>query len=291
MKIKGKYGFPAYTFCLIQNIVPLKIKKKAWKVLYQYLTTKNKNKDLLFWNFGFAGLNPNEKTLLLEEPDEKYRTCIQLYHHVASSVDLREKDVLDVSCGCGGGSHFIMKYHKPNSLKGMDLSEKAVAFCRSHYHIEGLSFCSGDAEFLPFEDGAFDAVINIEASHCYGRMERFLSNVYRVLRPNGYFLFADFRRKNQLSSLRKQLNDSGLTPIKEELITPHVVRAMEMDHERKVRLIQQETPRILHNTFKYWWGTKASKRYELFMTGEEEYLCYVLHKQVREAPGIIQQPG
>ena len=279
MKEKGKYGFHAYFFCLAHNTLPLKLKKKAWKILYQYLATKNKNKDLLFWNFGFAGLNSNEKILPLEESDEKHRTCIQLYHHAASSVDLKGKDVLDVSCGCGGGSHFIMKYHKPNSLKGIDLSEKAVTFCRRYYSIDGLSFCSGDAELLPFPENAFDAVINIEASHCYGRMEHFLSNVYRVLRPDGYFLFADFRRKNQIPSLRKQLIDSGLALIKEELITPHVVKAMDMDHERKVRLIQQEAPRILHNTFKYWWGTRNSKRYELFKTRKEEYFCYVLQKQ------------
>jgi len=279
MKIKGKYGIPAYIFCLTNSCVPLEMKKRFLKLLYQYLATKNKNGDLLLWNFGFAGLNPNEKTLSLENSDEKHRYCIQLYHHLASAVNLRGKDVLDVSCGSGGGSYFIMKYHKPKSMMGIDFSEKAVDFCNSYYSMEGLSFSYGDAESLPFGANTFDIVMNIEASHCYGRMDCFLSEVYRVLRQNGFFLFTDFRRKNQISSLRKQFSDSGLTFIKEEFITPHVVKAMELDHDRKVRLIHQKTPKILHNTYKYWWGTKISKRYELFKTREEEYLHYVLQKQ------------
>ncbi len=36
-------------------------------------------------------------------------------------------------------------------------------------------------------------MINIESSHCYGSMTRFLSEVSRVLRPNGYLLLADLR--------------------------------------------------------------------------------------------------
>jgi ubiquinone/menaquinone biosynthesis C-methylase UbiE len=276
---KGKYGIPAYIFCLIHSIVPLEMKRRFWKVLYQYLVTRMKNMDLLLWNFGFAGLNPNEKTLSLENSDEKYRYCIQLYHHIASAVNLRGKDVLDVSCGCGGGSCFVMKYHKPKSMIGIDLSEKAIDFCNSYYSIEGLSFSCGDAESLPFEENTFDIVINVEASHCYGLMGRFLDEVCRVLRSNGYFLFTDFRRKTQISCLRKQLSDSGLTLIKEEFITPHVLKAMELDHDRKVELIHQKTPKILHNTYKYWWGTRLSKRYELFKTRDEEYFHYVLQKQ------------
>ena len=49
----------------------------------------------------------------------------------------------------------------------------------------GLDFVHGDAESLPFSDGSFDAVINVEASHAYPRLTRFLEEVVRVLRPGG----------------------------------------------------------------------------------------------------------
>jgi ubiquinone/menaquinone biosynthesis C-methylase UbiE len=46
---------------------------------------------------------------------------------------------------------------------------------------------------MPFPDASFDAVINVESSHCYPSMGRFLSEVHRVLRPRGSLLFADLR--------------------------------------------------------------------------------------------------
>ena len=51
----------------------------------------------------------------------------------------------------------------------------------------------GDADNLPFADQSFDAVINIEASHCYPRLSHFLADVARVLRPGGHFLYVDAR--------------------------------------------------------------------------------------------------
>jgi ubiquinone/menaquinone biosynthesis C-methylase UbiE len=56
-----------------------------------------------------------------------------------------------------------------------------------------LDFVRGDAQNLHFPDQSFDAVINVEASHIYPNLERFLGEVARVLRPGGHFLYADFR--------------------------------------------------------------------------------------------------
>ena len=54
----------------------------------------------------------------------------------------------------------------------------------------GLDFVVGDAGRLPFSAAAFDAVINIEASHGYPAFPRFLAEVARVLRPGGPLLLS-----------------------------------------------------------------------------------------------------
>lgn len=66
----------------------------------------------------------------------------------------------------------------------------------------------GDAYALPLPDNSVDIVLNCEASHAYGDCKRFmrvrlrsvldkktfvLQEVLRVLRPGGYFCWADFR--------------------------------------------------------------------------------------------------
>jgi len=280
MKKKRRSGFFGSIARRIEGFLPFRARNGFNRALYQYLARRvGENEDLLFWNFGFADPDSNRKELFLNDSDEKHRYCIQLYDHVASAVDLKGQDVLEVGCGCGGGSSFIMKRHLPRSYSAVDQAKEAIEFCNRRYSIPRLSFSSGKAESLPFEKETFDVVINVESSHCYGSLDSFLKEVQRVLRLDGYFLFADFRHKDQMDELRGRLESSGFQFLKEEIITSHVLQAMELDHERKMRLLNRKAPRLLFNSLKYWWGTKDSKRYELFSSGEEIYFSYVLQKR------------
>ncbi len=264
----------------VSCLLPHRAKNTFNKGLYQYLARRaEEHEDLHFWNFGFADPDSDGKGILLNGPDEKHRYCIQLYDHVAGAVDLKGLDVLEVGCGCGGGASFLMNRHLPRSFRGVDLAESAIEFCNRHHSIPGLSFSCASAESLPFENDIFDTVISLESSHCYASFASFLDEVHRVLRSTGYFLFADFRRKDQMDLLRGQLEKAGFRLLKGEIITPFILQAMELDHERKMNLLNKKAPKLLLNSLKYWWGTRDSKRYELFSSGEEIYFNYVLDKK------------
>jgi SAM-dependent methyltransferase len=107
--------------------------------------------------------------LPLAESDEPKRFPIQLYHRTATQVDLNGKDVLEVGCGHGGGASYLTRTLHPASYTGLDLNPAGIAFCRARHNLPGRDFVRGDAENLPFPDQSFDAVINIESSHCYPR--------------------------------------------------------------------------------------------------------------------------
>src|ERR1700744_1324176 len=66
--------------------------------------------EVIFLNYGYATSDSGGTTLELEAADEANRYPIQLYNRVASAVDLRGKDVLEVGSGRGGGAAFIQKY-------------------------------------------------------------------------------------------------------------------------------------------------------------------------------------
>jgi ubiquinone/menaquinone biosynthesis C-methylase UbiE len=123
-------------------------------------------------------------------------------------------------------------------MTGVDFSQKAVLFCRQTRAVEGLSFECADAERLPFPDGSFDAVVNVESSHCYGSVPAFLSEVQRVLRVGGTFLFADFRPANQLAALREDLLRSGLDLVRETEITANVLASLESGEGRRLHLMK-----------------------------------------------------
>jgi SAM-dependent methyltransferase len=254
------------------------VRRSGWQLFYEYLAGKHRGADWAFMNYGFVNPDPQAAPVVLNRSDEKERRCIQLYHHVIRAVDLHGLDVLEVGCGRGGGCSYVARYLRPRSLVGVDLSSRAISLCRRHHARPGLSFLRGDAESLPIEDGAFDAVINIESSHCYRSMPRFLSEVRRVLRPGGHFLYADLRRVDEIPHLREDLRASDLHILQEETLTAGVLAALDRDGERKRAMIRQKAPWLIRGQMRRFAGLPGSRVYEDFRHGRTEYLGFVLRK-------------
>ena len=264
-------------FLALSSISP-RVKKLLWKQWYQFLARHYQTREWSFMNYGYAPLDDHSETLKLNEADEANRYAIQLYHHVASAVDLRNLNVLEIGSGRGGGASYVARYLKPKALTGMDFSDRAIQFCKRTHNVYGLSFTKGDAESLPFDAASFDAVINIESSHCYGSMEIFLANAKRVLRQNGYLLYADFRNVNDVARLHSLMEHSGMKILKREDITPNVLRSLDLDDRRKVTLIRALFRNWLLKPFLEFAGVKGSKIYSSFQSGAMVYLHYVLQK-------------
>jgi ubiquinone/menaquinone biosynthesis C-methylase UbiE len=254
-----------------------KFRRLMMKSWYETLVLIDRERDITFMNYGYSDLN-GAGDLPLRDNEQGNRYCIQLYHHVAAAVDLKGKDVVEVGSGRGGGAAYIARYLKPRSMKGIDFSKKAIEFCRKYYSVDGLSFLQGDAEDLPLADHSVDVIINLESSHCYGSMTRFLSEVYRVLRPDGHFLFSDHRDHDKISLLHEQLRDSGLRLVKETDITQNVVAALDLDNERKQRMIAKKCPRVLRREAEEFAAMKGTRAYETFRSGYSRYFSFVLHK-------------
>lgn len=125
-----------------------------------------------------------------------------------------------------------MRALKPASYTGLDQNRAAVAFCQDQYDIPGLNFVRGDAENLPFDDQDFDAVINIESSHCYSQFPRFLAEAARVLRGGGHFLYADLRPKVRIADWEAALADAPMRLISARDIEGEVLRGMEKNRRR-----------------------------------------------------------
>jgi ubiquinone/menaquinone biosynthesis C-methylase UbiE len=247
---------------------------------YEFISRLDQDEQMLFMNYGYVSLDSNHKPLELLPQDEKNRYFIQLYHHVASATSWNGVDALEVGSGRGGGASFMMRYLQPNSLRGADLTANATSFCHRYHSIKGLSFMRGDAESLPFADDSFDVVINVESSHCYPHFGQFLSEVTRVLKPNGHFLYADFRNQPQLESWRQQLHDMRLELLKEENITPNVLLSLDMDHDRKQKLIDYYVPKNIRDPFYDFAGMKGSIIYRAFETGAKEYWRFAFCKRM-----------
>ena len=219
-------------------------------------------------NYGFADLDDDVIPIKLEPSEEPERYSLQLYDHVAGAVDLHQLDVLDVSCGRGGGAAYILRHLGAKHVTGVDFCRKSIAFCRRVHADDGLTFVHGDAEALPFPDGRFDVVVNIESSFCYSDLNRFLSEVFRVLKPGGYFAFADLRHAAEVNGLRHGFKLSGLEALQETDITQNVRRALELDTERRASGVRRFVPRCLRAIFMTYAGVQGFADPEPARTGE-----------------------
>ncbi len=252
-------------------------KRMLWRRWYEYLAGYN-IAEWRFMNYGYAPLDANEQPLVLQTADEPNRNAIQLYARVAGAVDLQGLDALEAGCGRGGGSSFVKRYYHPQHLTAVDFSAKAIRFCQATHRMHGLTFVHGDVEAMPFADESFDAVINVESSHCYGSMAGFLREVKRVLRAGGYFLFADLRDSHDCDRLHTQLAETGMTVLERQDVTANVLEAMRQDSARKLALIERSVKKPLLGTFRQFAGIEGSEIFAGFQNGTARYVRYVLRK-------------
>jgi ubiquinone/menaquinone biosynthesis C-methylase UbiE len=256
--------------------LPGGLQKQFWRIWYQALALSWRSGAWTFMNYGWLP-NDDVEPFSLEQEDEADRCFIGLYYLLATQLDLRGKHVLEVGSGRGGGVSYISRYHAPSEVIGIDYSAAAVRLAtRLHAGMPSLQFRQGDAEKLPFPDSSFDAVINVESSHCYANMSVFVNEVERVLRPGGRFGWVDVRGRGMLSATNEAFGQSGLRLLASADITENVTRALDAMHARKIALIASFP--IFRTLARQFSATRGSMLYDALKEGRACYLSKVFHK-------------
>ncbi len=248
-----------------------------WKPIYEAMAKKITIPDWQFMNYGYAPSN-REPLLTLHPEDEINRYPLQLYHYMASMLNIEGLEMLEVGSGRGGGAWYIKKYLKPKKITGLDIAGNAVKLANKNYAGKDLHFVQGNAENLPFANESFDVVINVESCHAYGSVPAFLKEVKRVLRPGGYFLCADMRSPSGMKTLKNNLDATGMHISVQEDITMNVINAIESEETIKQRRISNHIPKWLAKPFKEFAGVKGSKIHEDLKACLLVYHRFVLQK-------------
>ena len=250
-----------------------KVMVKYW---YPFLTRRWDAEDVLLLNYGYEEDPP--MGLPLAASDERNRYNIQLYHRTATQADLSGKQVLEVSCGHGGGASYLVRTLRPASYTGLDLNADAIAFCRKRHSLPGLDFVHGDAQSLPFADESLDAVINVEAAHGYPDFPRFLAEVARVLRPGGRFLYADFRSYLDFAEWEAAIADAPMRLLSERVINAEVLRGLDNLAPRYLDLVGHHLPAFLRPFGRLFVGAPGSLMYRELQRGRLSYRMYSFAK-------------
>lgn len=260
--------------------LPRGLKRAVMVWWYDTVARMDTKGELLFLNHGYAGEGDAPHTITLPDDLEPHRYPIQLYDLLASRRDWRDKEGLEVSCGLGGGVMYVDRQYGPRSMTGLDLSAASVEACRRRFNGPQLRFETGDAQAMPFPDHSFDIVINVESSLNYPDFPRFLSEVNRVLRPGGTFLFGDYRRATKMVRVREALEKMGYAVEAMTDITAGIIRGLERGRERKHALIDRHVPYLLRGLVRGFAGLSRERdeEHHRFQNGHKSYLMAVLTK-------------
>ena len=115
-------------------------------------------------------------------------------------IDWQGKAVLDL--GCAGGFMAEALAKRGAQVTGIDPATDAVDAARAHACESGLRirYDVGVGEALPYDTASFDAVVCVDVLEHVSDLRKVLSEVARILRPGGVFLF-DTINRNPLARL------------------------------------------------------------------------------------------
>lgn len=145
-----------------------------------------------------------EKGKLVEEMfDNIAPTYDTLNHRLSWDIDkgwrkkairqllpFQPKTILDIATGTGDFAILSVKELRPQRMIGIDISEGMMKIGQKKVEAEGLqhivSFKKDDCTHLSFDDNSFDAVTAAFGIRNFQNLDQGLSEMYRVLRPNGH---------------------------------------------------------------------------------------------------------
>jgi len=131
---------------------------------------------------------------------------------------LKDKTVLDVGCGFGETTRYLLKYFSPERVIGVTNSKSELKLCRKSDH--GPTFKYMRLPKLKFPQSTFDMVTCVEGPFRYRNRSKLFLEIHRILKPNGQMvcsdiLFADPKKNRMRNAIeyRQLLEKMGFKQI------------------------------------------------------------------------------
>lgn len=200
----------------------------GWRSFYDLLSRRLEAIGLadvsFFLNYGYVPTDSNNESSGIIREGTFNANSARLVFEVIGSLDLNDCTIVDIGCGRGGTAALVAEKFSAQVI-GIDMSPEAIAFCRKTHLSPSTHFRVGDALNIPLDDASCDAIINLESSHSYGNLPKFLGEVHRIARPGAWFLHSDFLSVEDWELVEARLKALGFIIESDRDITANVLAA------------------------------------------------------------------
>ena len=110
-------------------------------------------------------------------------------------INHQPESILDIATGTGDLAIKFAEKTKASKIVGLDLSEGMLSVARKKVNDTELEnkveFIKGDSEALPFDKNSFNAITVSFGIRNFDNLEKGLSEIFRVLKPNGALIILE----------------------------------------------------------------------------------------------------
>jgi malonyl-CoA O-methyltransferase len=172
----------------------------SWEKVFSFL-----NKKQLIKSVSCRVLDKHQVARSFSRAANSYDSVADLQRRVGRQLletlpDISADVVLDLGCGTGFFTPQLQKQYPESTVVGLDLAEGMVAYAASHK--SSRHWLCADAELLPLADNSIDVIFSSLAIQWCEDTEGLFSEIFRVLKPAGYFVFSTLG-PNTLHELKK----------------------------------------------------------------------------------------
>jgi ubiquinone/menaquinone biosynthesis C-methylase UbiE len=150
-------------------------------------------------NIGLTGYNCGYADLASTETFDQHQRSL-VWRLLDDTPITDETTVLDIGCGIGGPTGWILERYRPGRIIGLEYLWSSVHLATQSARASRVQpvFVQGDAHVLPIADASVDVIFNLESALHYADKNAFIAECRRVLKPGGRLCLGDITTNHKV---------------------------------------------------------------------------------------------
>jgi SAM-dependent methyltransferase len=151
-----------------------------------------------------------ERIIPEEHAKSKLQYLLYLRHlfayEFAKKIIPENSKVLEIGCGEGYGAAYLANNRPTLNIVAIDVDKGSISHAEDKYSQENCIYRHYDGHKIPYQESTFDAAICFQVIEHIDDDQKFVSEIYRILKPNGILIMTTPNKIYRLKPGQKPWN-------------------------------------------------------------------------------------